>query len=143
MSSEPAHMAEMAGILHRLHELNAPESIFLPEFDPFESIRKRLSMARLVPPDSVDFLRLRMDELEDRYRDVRFVMSHGPIHGDAYPGNFIRAVGGEVLLADLERFSLGPRSGVLVIFAMYSTRFGWTTVSEYQEFTRRYNFDIL
>ncbi|WP_329401751.1 aminoglycoside phosphotransferase family protein [Streptomyces melanogenes] len=137
---------ELADLLRRLHWLEEPESLRLPNFDPFAKLSG--SLRRLVGVSGVsgedrEFLDERAGRLQKEYDRLDFVLPFGMIHGDANVGNVLRHRDGSAVLIDLDGFALAPREWDLVLTAMYYERYGWHTREEYQEFVYRYGFDLL
>jgi hypothetical protein len=140
--TEYGTVAELAGLLRRLHDLEPPSWLVLPELRPFARVEPRISLAGLAGGDRA-FLLSRLEELRGRYAGLEFVLPHGPVHGDANIGNIIRRDDGTAVLIDLDGFAAGPREWDLVLTAMYYERFGWHTEQEYREFSAIYGFDVM
>lgn len=134
--------AELAHMLRRLHGMEPPSWLELPELEPFRRVEPRIERAALSGEDRA-FLLGRLAELRERYEGLEFVLPVGPVHGDANVGNIIRDRLGRAVLIDLDGFSTGPREWDLVLTAMYFERYGWHTADEYREFTGIYGFDML
>jgi hypothetical protein len=134
---------ELAVLLRRLHGLEPPASLVLPELRPFARVDGRIAGADLAGDDR-EFLWGRLAELRAAYAGLEFVLPAGPVHGDANVGNVIRrASDGVAVLIDLDGFASGPREWDLMLTAMYFERFGWHTEREYAEFVAGYGFDVL
>jgi aminoglycoside phosphotransferase len=140
--TEYGTVAELAGLLRRLHDLQPPSSLVLPALRPFLRVEPRISQADLAEDDRA-FLRSRLAELRARYAGLEFVLPPGPVHGDANIGNIIRRGDGVAVLIDLDGFAAGPREWDLALTAMYYERFGWHTALEYAEFAEIYGFDVM
>lgn len=140
---EYAPINQVADLIRRLHELEAPLSLVLPEKQPFAKLDSQLaSLDNLDPPDA-DFLRQRIDDLRAQYESLDFVLRPGVIHGDANVGNVILDRLGDAVLIDLDSFCTGPREWDLVQTALFYDRFGWHTEEEYRTFVQVYGFDIM
>jgi aminoglycoside phosphotransferase len=136
-------VAELASLLRRLHDLDPPSSLVLPELRPFKGAQARISRAEL-PEDDREFLLSRLDDLRDRYAHLNFVLPPGPIHGNASVSSVLPLMGDDSrVLVDLDCFAVGPREWDLVLTAMYFERFGWHTWEEYLEFAVGYGFDVM
>lgn len=136
-------VTELASLLRRLHDLDPPSSLVLPELRPFQGARTRITMAD-VREDDRGFLLSRLDDLRDRYARLDFVLPPGPIHGNASVNSVLPLMSdGQLLLVDLDCFAVGPREWDLVLTAMYFERFGWHTDDEYLEFASGYGFDVM
>lgn len=140
--TEYGTVAELAELLRRLHNLEAPPSLSLPQLEPFRRVEPRIEGADLGEDDRV-FLLARLEELRERYAGLEFVLPAGPVHGDANVGNIIRRRDGTAVLIDLDGFAAGPREWDLVLTAMYFEHLGWHTAGEYQRFAAVYGFDVL
>jgi aminoglycoside phosphotransferase (APT) family kinase protein len=64
------------------------------------------------------------------------------VHGDAWPGNFVRTATGPVMM-DLERFSIGPPEWDLVSTAVRRMTTGAVTADEYNDFCEAYGTDVV
>jgi Ser/Thr protein kinase RdoA (MazF antagonist) len=142
-SPERPTMTDLARVLRGLHGLAQVAGLELGTFEPFRDLARRLELAPApVPPDAVDFLYQRARELGEAYAGLSFELPAGPIHGDAHPGNLIRAKSGDVVLVDLESFAFGPREWDVALAAAYRHGFGWLSDSGYQAFTEVYGYDV-
>lgn len=137
---EPGTPQSIGGLLRRLHRLEAPPGFPLPVLDPFEGITGYIEQSALARRDR-DFLNARLDELQEAYTRLRFVLPLGPVHGDAHRKNIARDHNGDPVMLDLERFSVGPREWDLVVAAVYE-RVGWYTSAEYGKFAHAYGWDV-
>lgn len=140
---EFAAIDQVAQVIRRLHELDAPVDLELPEKQPFGDIMSRLANLDAIDPADAQFLRERVGELQERYARLNFALQPGVIHGDANVGNVIKDRYGEPLLIDLDSFCVGPREWDLVQTALFYERFGWHTEDEYRRFVDVYGFDIM
>jgi Phosphotransferase enzyme family len=135
--------AELAALLRRLHALEPPSSLVLPELRPFQGAEDRIGSAEL-PEGDREFLLSRLDGLRDKYGRLDFVLPRGPIHGSASVNSVLPLMwDGSRVLVDLDRFAVGPREWDLVLTAMYFERFGWHSDDEYLEFASGYGFDVM
>jgi hypothetical protein len=136
-------VTELASLLRRLHDLDPPSSLVLPELRPFKGAHARISRAEL-PEDDREFLLSRLDDLRDKYAHLDFVLPPGPIHGNASVNSVLPLMwDGSRVLVDLDCFAVGPREWDLVLTAMYFERFGWHTWEEYVDFAGGYGFDVM
>jgi hypothetical protein len=137
-------VTELASLLRRLHDLDPPSSLVLPELRPFQGARTRITMADLREDDR-KFLLSRLGDLRASYARLDFVLPSGPIHGNASVSSVLPSMWDSqiVVLVDLDCFAVGPREWDLVLTAMYFERFGWHTDDEYLEFTSGYGFDVM
>jgi len=135
-------VAELAGLLRRLHALEPQPSLVLPQLRPFGRVERRIEQAALTVEDRA-FLRDRLADLRERYAGLEFALPPGPIHGDANIGNILRGRDGRAVLIDLDGFATGPREWDLVLTAMYFEHLGWHTAEEYETFVTTYGFDVM
>jgi aminoglycoside phosphotransferase len=135
---------ELASLLRRLHDLDPPSSLFLPELRPFKGAQARIARAELREDDR-EFLLSRLGDLRDRYAELDFVLPRGPIHGNASVSSVLPLMWDSRtrVLVDLDCFTVGPREWDLLLTAMYFERFGWHTDDEYLEFASGYGFDVM
>ncbi|MFC8709745.1 phosphotransferase enzyme family protein [Streptomyces sp. NPDC057197] len=139
---EYATVAELADLLRRLHGLAEPPFLGLPHYDPMPKVRESLRGLVCVSDDDRSYLEERAARLGEEYGRLGFALPFGVIHGDANIGNVLRHRNGQAILSDLDSFALAPREWDLVLTAIYFDRYGWHTRSQYEEFARRYGFDI-
>ncbi|WP_163513311.1 phosphotransferase family protein [Fodinicola acaciae] len=135
--------ADVAHLIKRLHALDAPASLDLPQLDPFARVMPRLDAATGLDEADRTYLVERLPELQKAYAGIDFVLPPGAIHGDASVGNVILNPSGQPILLDLDGFATGPREWDLVLTAMYYDSFGWHKKAEYDDFVQIYGFDIM
>jgi aminoglycoside phosphotransferase len=150
-TEEYATVAELAELLRRLHGLEPPVGLELPELVPLASVGRRIESAEhlreadreFLREADREFLRERRAELDERYGELDFVLPRGAIHGDANIGNAVRDRDRRATLVDLDGFAVGPREWDLTLTALYYERLGWHTRAEYEDFVRVYGFDVM
>ncbi|WP_326956870.1 phosphotransferase family protein [Amycolatopsis sp. NBC_01286] len=138
----PITPAEFGKLLHDLHALPHPTDFRLPTFSPMPKVEPRLQelKGKLSEAD-LDFLRDRYEELSKKFRDLEFPLPAGPVHGDAHPGNVMRAPDGTLNLIDFEDFAFGPREWDAAVLSVRHQAFGWASEAEYDSYTKAYGFD--
>lgn len=141
--SEYATIAEVAEVIAQLHKLAAPESLHLPELEPFENAGDRIAYSEWLSPDDRDYMTRELVRLQDQYAQLDFALPPGVIHGDANIGNVLRDQDGSPVVIDLDGFATGPREWDLIQTALYYDHYGWHTREEYETFTRVYGYDIM
>ncbi|MBM2623848.1 phosphotransferase [Actinoplanes sp. LDG1-06] len=111
---------------------------------PLRSVGSAWAYERLGLPTAelVERLLARCDEIERALTTVAWTLPTGTVHGDAHPGNLLRATDGRVLLCDLDTVAEGPREVDLVPAAHGVARFGRDR-RDYESFAERYGFDVL
>ncbi|MBB2935075.1 Ser/Thr protein kinase RdoA (MazF antagonist) [Amycolatopsis bartoniae] len=140
---EYAPLAQVAELIRRLHELEAPASLALPRIQPFAKLDEYLPDLERVDGADAAFMRERIEQLRSRYEALDFALKPGVIHGDANVGNVILDREGHPLLIDLDSFCTGPREWDLVQTALFFERFAWHTEEEYRQFVEVYGFDVM
>lgn len=138
-----ATVGEVAEVLVKLHELVAPDDLYLPTLERFEDAAKRIQTNGWLSPDDRGFLTETLASMRDRYSELEFVLPQGVIHGDANVGNVLHDYNGNPVVIDLDGFAIGPREWDLALTAIYYDSFGWHTRKEYETFVRVYGFDIM
>jgi hypothetical protein len=141
--TEYAPIADVATLIRRLHDLEAPVALDLPEKAPFDGPRLSADEFPGLPEADAAFLIDRAEQVSQKYHDLTFVLPPGVIHGDANVGNVILDQAGEPLLIDLDSFAIGPRELDLVQTALFYDRLGWHTAEEYRTFVDVYGFDLM
>lgn len=134
--------AEIAGALRRLHDLPVPPDVDLVTLAPFVRIEERLAAARLLAEDDRAWLLARHAALQERYGRLSTTRPHCVVHGDAWAGNVVVTVDGEVTFLDLERCSIGPPEWDLVSTAIKLTSLAAISRAQYDEFCNRYGADV-
>jgi Ser/Thr protein kinase RdoA (MazF antagonist) len=138
-----ASIAQVAEVIARLHVLDAPETIRLPELQPFANAGERIASSDWLNPDDREFMTSELARLQAGYARLEFALPHGVIHGDANIGNVLRDPDGHPVVIDLDDFTTGPREWDLILTALFYDRFGWHTHEEYETFTKVYGYDIM
>ncbi len=138
-----ASVAEVAGVLVKLHKFTAPDDLHLPELSPFANAPKRIEASTWLNPEDRGFLTTMLAQMRDAYAGLEFILPPGVIHGDASIGNVLRDSHGNPVVIDLDGFAAGPREWDLALTAIYYESFGWHTREEYRDFVRVYGFDIM
>jgi Ser/Thr protein kinase RdoA (MazF antagonist) len=140
---EYATISQVADVTARLHALTAPDSLRLPELDPFAGTGERIASSTWLTASDRDFMTRERARLRREYANLTFVLPHGVIHGDANVGNVLRDRHGNPVVIDLDDFSAGPREWDLIQTALFYDRYGWHTREEYDTFVKVYGYDIM
>ncbi|GHJ28553.1 aminoglycoside phosphotransferase [Streptomyces hygroscopicus subsp. sporocinereus] len=138
---EHGTVADVAQLLRQLHSLPAPE-LDLGYLDPFVRIGERLQAAKTLNEDDRAWLHSLHQDLVAEWAERPAGRPDCAVHGDAWPGNLVRIIGGGRLLMDLERFSLGPPEWDLVSTAVRTKTTGAVTEDEYDTFCEAYGYDV-
>jgi Ser/Thr protein kinase RdoA (MazF antagonist) len=141
--SEYATIAQVADVIARLHALTAPESLHLPELDPFANAEDRIASSDWLTSSDREFMESELAKLQAEYARLTFALPRGVIHGDANIGNVLRDASGSPVVIDLDDFATGPREWDLIQTAIFYDRIGWHTQEEYETFVSVYGYDIL
>ncbi|GLY63658.1 phosphotransferase enzyme family protein [Amycolatopsis taiwanensis] len=139
----PITPAEFGKVLHDLHALPVPDWLDLPSFEPMPKIVGRVNAipSGYLPASDLEFLLRRYEEISAKYNQLDFALPPGPVHGDAHPGNVMRALDGTLRLIDFEDFAYGPREWDACVMAVRYQAFGWTSDEEYRSYVEAYGFD--
>lgn len=130
---------DLALVLRRLHALKH-SPCDLPPLDPLTATARRVAAAAVLDQADRAFLLQRCRQVDARFRQLRFVLPCGFVHGDAHTGNLMGEPGRAVLI-DLEAAATGPREWDLVSVAMARARFGLPEHA-YIRFVELYGFDV-
>ncbi|SDU67274.1 phosphotransferase [Amycolatopsis keratiniphila] len=134
----PATPKDLGGALRRLHHLDAPKNLHLPEHDPFSGIRDRVRQATWMSDDDQAWLLAHENTLTDAYDSVSTPLDRGVIHGDAWQGNVAVLDDDTTVLLDLEAVSHGYRAWDLIQIAVDVTDFERISPETYCEFVASY-----
>ena len=132
-------VADLGRLLHRLHGLPLPP-VPLPSYRPLTSVRQAIQTSQAVSGDERAWLADHCARLLDAYSQLRFPLSAGTIHGDAYRGNMLRGRDGGAVLADWDAVSIGPRE-IDLTPTLQAPRFGLPE-READAFADAYGFDL-
>jgi aminoglycoside phosphotransferase (APT) family kinase protein len=141
--SQYATIVQAAEVIARLHALTPPQSLRLPELQPFRDAGARIASSDWLSPDDRDFMTGELARLQAGYARLEFALPYGVIHGDANIGNVLSTPAGDPVVIDLDDFATGPREWDLIQTAIFYDRFGWHTREEYETFTKIYGYDIM
>lgn len=139
----PGKPAEIATVLSKLHALPIPENLSLGRLDPFVRLIERVASASIVEDDR-SWLLQRINTLRAEWDVLVPDLPTCVVHGDAWSGNVVSVLdGGDVVLMDLERCSIGPPEWDLTSTAVKVTTDGRLTHAEYGEFVEVYGRDVM
>ncbi|MGW3332484.1 phosphotransferase family protein [Streptomyces rubiginosohelvolus] len=131
---------DVAEILARLHSLPT-SAIELGYLDPFVRIGERLHAANTIHDDDKQWLHSLHRNLVAAWAGRPAGLPDWVVHGDAWPGNIVRTAS-DVLMMDLERFSVGPPEWDLVSTAVRAKTTGAVSAREYDRFCAVYGYDV-
>ncbi|WLQ67580.1 phosphotransferase family protein [Streptomyces glycanivorans] len=137
---EHGSVQDVAQLLAQLHSLPMP-GIELGYLDPFVRVGERLQAATTIREDDKEWLHGLHRDLAAAWAERPAGLPDRAVHGDAWPGNFVRTADG-VLMMDLERFSVGPPEWDLVSTAVRAKTTGAVTMREYDQFCATYGHDV-
>lgn len=138
---EHGSVEDVAHLLLRLHSLPLPD-IDLGYLDPFVRVDERLEGATTISDGDRTWLRGLHRDLAAAWAERPAGLPDRAVHGDAWPGNFVRISDGPALMMDLERFSVGPPEWDLVSTAVRARTTGAVTPQEYDDFCNAYGADV-
>ncbi|WP_225997706.1 phosphotransferase family protein [Myceligenerans pegani] len=132
-----ATTAELATVLHRLHELPVPDSLGLPALDPLAQIADRIADTTGIAPADRSWL---LDHAAALRREVAGAIPAraAVVHGDAWQGNVVVPDDGEPVLLDFEHVALGHPDWDLVPIAVDHTDFARLSDADYDAFVSAY-----
>ncbi len=134
----PPAAVELGRILRLLHA-TPPPPMTLPTFAPLRGFDRLVTESTVLTKSERDWLHDRRLTLLDQCEHLDWVLEHGHIHGDAYPGNLLWR-GDVVVLGDWDDTAIGPRE--LDLANTYQgARFGRTRV-ELDSFAAAYGTDL-
>jgi len=139
----PASGADLARLLRDLHSRPLPPSPPEAFTDPLAGVTAALESAPAdaMAPEQRDWLAGQVQELRSRWDKLRFPHPPGLIHGDAHPGNLIRAQDGTVVLGDWDHVAVGPREWDLAQVFYASQRLGYPPREDLERFGAAYGWD--
>lgn len=140
-SGEKASASALGTALRLIHDCGIDDTVELPRLDIFGRVSARLNKATNVPPESVDFLRSRFEDLRKAYAALSFPRSPVALHGDAHVKNIICTPDSKAILIDFEAFCFGPPEVDLAVTAT-EYEIGWHSLTDYQAFCEAYGADV-
>ena len=140
----PASAGDLARLLRDLHFRPLPPSPPGTLTDPLANVATALKSAPpgTMPSRDRDWLSGQIGDLRGQWAELRFPHSPALIHGDAHPGNLIRAPGGTVVLGDWDHVAIGPPEWDLAQVHYTSRRLGYPAQEEVEGFGAAYGWDI-
>ena len=94
-----------------------------------------------MPRRDRDWLAGQIEELSARWAVLRFPDPPALIHGDAHPGNLIRAPHGTIVLGDWDHVAIGPREWDLAQVFYTGWRLGYPAQEDVDGFGAAYGWD--
>ena len=139
----PASAADLARLLRDLHSRPLPPSPPEAFTDPLAGVTAALESAAAdaLPREQRDWLAGQVQELRSRWDALRFPHPASLIHGDAHPGNLIRAQDGTVVLGDWDHVAVGRREWDLAQIFYTSQRLGYPARDDVEGFGAAYGWD--
>ena len=135
---------DLARLLRDLHTRPQPPSPPETLADPLASVAAALQSA---PPDAIprrdrDWLASQIASLRSQWAELRFPHPPALIHGDAHPGNLIRAPHDTIVLGDWDHVAVGPPEWDLAQIHYTSRRLGYPAQEDVNGFGATYGRDI-
>ena len=139
----PPSASDLARILRDLHSRPHPPSPPETLTDPLASVAAALQSALpdAMPSRDRDWLASQVTELRRSWTELRFPLPLTLIHGDAHPGNLIRAQDGTVVLGDWDHVAIGPPEWDLAQIYYTSRRLGHPPQADVEGFGAAYGWD--
>jgi aminoglycoside phosphotransferase (APT) family kinase protein len=141
--SPPPTAGDLARILKDLHSRPLPLSPPQTFTDPLAGISAALQSA---PPDAMprpdrDWLAGQVTVFSRKWAELRFPLPPSLVHGDAHPGNLIRAQDGTIVLGDWDHVAIGPPEWDLAQIYYTSRRLGYPPQDDVDDFGAAYGWD--
>ena len=134
----PAHRhatpAELGAVLRKLHDLQVPTTIDLPNLDMVEHVAERITSARALPAADHDWLHSRLATLDEDLAITDVLQSRHVVHGDAWQGNLVVPDGGLPILLDFDNVSIGHPAWDLIPLAVDHEDFARIDNEDYNAF---------
>lgn len=140
----PASAVDLARLLRDLHARPLPPSPPQTLTDPLANVATALKSAPpgAMPSRDRDWLADQIGELRGKWAGLRFPHPPALIHGDAHPGNLIRAPREAVVLGDWDHVATGPPEWDLAQVHYTSRRLGYPERDDVEGFGTAYGWDI-
>jgi aminoglycoside phosphotransferase (APT) family kinase protein len=138
----PGTPTQVATALRRLHSLPAPAEFGLPRLEPFVRLRDRITGATTFTEHDRTWMLQHLADLARRYADLPAGRPGCVVHGDAWRGNIVSTVDGQVVVLDLERVAIGPPEWDLVHTVIKHSSFGWISAADSRNFVDTYGYDV-
>jgi aminoglycoside phosphotransferase (APT) family kinase protein len=142
-AAPPASAVDLARLLRDLHSRPLPPSRPEAFTDPLASVTAALksASAAAMAREQREWLAGQVQELHSRWAELRFPYPASLIHGDAHPGNLIRAQDGTVVLGDWDHVAVGTREWDLAQVFYTSQRLGYPPREDLAGFGAAYGWD--
>jgi aminoglycoside phosphotransferase (APT) family kinase protein len=134
---------DLARLLRDLHTRPVPPSPPEPLTDPLASVAAALRSAapEAMPRQQRDWLTGQIEDLRRQWAALRFPHPPALVHGDAHPGNLIRALHGVIVLGDWDHVAVGPPEWDLAQVFYTSRRLGFPAREEVDGFGAAYGWN--
>ena len=141
--ARPPEVESLAYVARLLHKIDAAAPVRLPRYRPLVPLR--LALAEPDAPGVLGggthrWLLARVDELCGAFDALDFPLGVGVIHADLYLGNLLWSGDGDVVLADWDSVSVGPRE-VDLAPTYAAVRFGLPAATV-DRFAGAYGYDL-
>jgi aminoglycoside phosphotransferase (APT) family kinase protein len=142
-ASPPVSATDLARLLRDLHSRPLPPAPPEAFTDPLAGVTAALGSAPpgTMPRQQREWLATQVEELHGRWTGLRFPHPAALIHGDAHPGNLIRAQDGAIVLGDWDHVAIGPREWDLAQVFYTSQRLGYPARQDVEGFGAAYGWD--
>ena len=142
--AEPApRSAELGLLLRILHSEPFPPEPPAEMGDPFDGVASAIEeMPGVLSVTDHDWLTMRITELREVWRTMKFPHQPCLLHGDAHPGNLMRTTSGDVILGDWDHVAIGPREWDLAQLYYVRRRFIMPAAADVDSFVEAYGWDL-
>lgn len=139
---EHGTVTDVGAAMRELHKLAVPKDIDLPALAPFVRLAERIDMSTTVTRGDRAWMRQQAADLKAAYETLPPGLPRSVVHGDAWEGNVVRTVDGDVVLLDFERCALGPPEWDLVSMAVSRVTTGWMSAADWAAYCNAYGHDV-
>jgi aminoglycoside phosphotransferase (APT) family kinase protein len=134
---------QVADVLRRIHHLQPPPALGLPNLQPFVRLETRILEAQAFNADDRVWLVEHLRQLTQQYSDLPTGLPPSAVHGDAWGGNIVSVLDDPTpIVLDLERFAYGAPEWDLTSIAVDHFTFGTMSAQEWNQFCGRYGHDV-
>lgn len=139
----PPSAMDLARLLRDLHSRPLPPSPPEPLTDPLASVTAALQSAPAgaLPDRDRDWLAAQITGLRRTWAELQFPHPPALVHGDAHPGNLIRAPHDTIVLGDWDHVAIGPPEWDLAQIFYTGHRLGYPPLDEVEAFGPAYGWN--
>lgn len=140
----PPSAMDLARLLRDLHSRPLPPSPPEPLTDPLASVTAALQSAPpgALPDRDRDWLAAQITKLRRTWAELSFPHPSALVHGDAHPGNLIRAPHDVIVLGDWDHVAIGPPEWDTAQIFYTSQRLGYPPLDDVEGFGPAHAHDL-